>query len=45
MRTVVGRVLFWLLAPAFEEYRRRYNTLIVRKDGSLLYPGAASKKR
>lgn len=38
----LGRLMFWLLAPAFAEYRRR-NTLVVRPDGTYFYAGTSEK--
>lgn len=45
MKKLFGRFLFFFLAPAFEEYRRRYATLVIREDGSFIYSGSLKKER
>lgn len=44
IRRLYGRLLFWLIAPAFEHYNRRYRSLVVRPDGSYVYPAAGEKQ-
>ncbi len=44
IRRLIGRFLFWLIAPAFEHYHRRYRSLVIRPDGAYVYPAAGEKQ-